>query len=187
PAGAVGQVPPRGEPGGEPPVTPAPAASRPGVDRIAVFTANLGFSVRRSIAELRAAFPDIAILIVEHAPPRPPLRRLLRNQRRNLGKHGWRWIPHLLGDAVRRLSPSRALATAGVPGAEFALSSLKRDPGITHRQVADINGPEACAEVRAFRPQLGISLAAPILKRQLFELPELGTINVHKGKVPEYR
>jgi peptidoglycan/xylan/chitin deacetylase (PgdA/CDA1 family) len=41
--------------------------------------------------------------------------------------------------------------------------------------------------VRDFEPDLGISLAAPILKRALFELPRLGTLNLHKGKLPEFR
>jgi len=32
-----------------------------------------------------------------------------------------------------------------------------------------------------------MSLAAPILKASLFQIPRLGTLNLHKGKLPDYR
>jgi methionyl-tRNA formyltransferase len=41
--------------------------------------------------------------------------------------------------------------------------------------------------IREFKPDLGVALAAPILKPLLFEIPRLGTINLHKGKLPYYR
>jgi len=41
--------------------------------------------------------------------------------------------------------------------------------------------------VQAFGADLGLSLAAPILKRTLFSSPRLGTLNLHKGRVPDYR
>ena len=39
----------------------------------------------------------------------------------------------------------------------------------------------------ACAPDLGIALGAPILREPLFSIPRLGTINLHKGRVPEYR
>ena len=50
-----------------------------------------------------------------------------------------------------------------------------------------INSPAASRAVTAFEPDIGLSLAAPILKKRLFAIPTLGTLNLHKGKVPEYR
>lgn len=45
-----------------------------------------------------------------------------------------------------------------------------------------------CVEaITKFDPWLGIAIGAPVLHRTLFELPELGCINVHKSHLPEYR
>jgi peptidoglycan/xylan/chitin deacetylase (PgdA/CDA1 family) len=51
----------------------------------------------------------------------------------------------------------------------------------------DLHSEAALAAVREFAPTLGLSLAAPILKPQLFSLPAAGTLNLHKGKLPEHR
>ncbi|HUW83467.1 MAG TPA: polysaccharide deacetylase family protein [Phycisphaerae bacterium] len=50
-----------------------------------------------------------------------------------------------------------------------------------------IHDRQAVEKVRRFDPWLGLSLAAPILDPVLFEVPELGTINVHKSLLPDYR
>src|SRR5690606_15889710 len=41
--------------------------------------------------------------------------------------------------------------------------------------------------VGAFAPWLGIGIGPPILRAELFTLPELGTLNLHKSLLPEYR
>ena len=43
------------------------------------------------------------------------------------------------------------------------------------RQVADLE------------PDLGLIYGSPLLKPELFEIPKLGTLGIHHGKVPEYR
>ena len=50
-----------------------------------------------------------------------------------------------------------------------------------------IHDRQVVEKVRHFDPWLGLSLAAPILEPMLFEVPELGTINVHKSLLPNYR
>jgi len=50
-----------------------------------------------------------------------------------------------------------------------------------------IHDRQVVEKVRRFDPWLGLSLAAPILEPALFEIPELGTINVHKSLLPNYR
>jgi methionyl-tRNA formyltransferase len=41
--------------------------------------------------------------------------------------------------------------------------------------------------VRAARPDLGVIYGAPILRPELFEIPEFGTLGIHHGRLPEYR
>jgi peptidoglycan/xylan/chitin deacetylase (PgdA/CDA1 family)/folate-dependent phosphoribosylglycinamide formyltransferase PurN len=50
-----------------------------------------------------------------------------------------------------------------------------------------VHSPEALAFVRSLRADLGIVYGARILKPELFDIPRLGSINIHQRKVPDYR
>jgi methionyl-tRNA formyltransferase len=53
--------------------------------------------------------------------------------------------------------------------------------------VADINGPEGEALVRDFAPDLILSARfSLIFKPNIFDIPRLGTYNVHPGALPRY-
>ena len=53
--------------------------------------------------------------------------------------------------------------------------------------VSDIHAQTVLEQVCALRPDLGLIYGSPILKPELFEIPSLGTLGIHHGKVPEYR
>lgn len=53
--------------------------------------------------------------------------------------------------------------------------------------VPDIHAREVLEAVCALDPDLGLIYGSPILKPELFEIPKLGTLGIHHGKVPEYR
>lgn len=157
--------------------------------QLVVFTTGLDFNVRWNVVRLANKFPDAHITIMVHAPAKR-IAKLCSNQLRNIKRHGWRWIPYQLGEitgifadkALRRPPPS-----ADRPGQMYDQDALEHHPKITLRRFESINGPEACAFVRALDATLGIALGAPILKGALFSLPRLGTINLHKGRLPYYR
>lgn len=165
---------------------PAPGPIRKAV----IFTGGLQlYSVRRGIVELVRAFSQMDWLILEHAP-RKSIGTLLRGQWRNIRKNGWRWFPYEAWELAERFIRGRyreASAGESVPGAQFTMSAMLRMPNVRHLKVADLHGEDALAQVRAFDPDLGISLAAPILRPSLFEIPRQGTINLHKGRLPDYR
>lgn len=50
-----------------------------------------------------------------------------------------------------------------------------------------IHAPQVLEQVKALEPDLGLIYGSPILKPELFEIPRLGTLGIHHGKVPEYR
>jgi len=155
--------------------------------RIVVFTGDLSHSVRKGLIEIDEALPGLDWLVLLHAPRKTP-RMLLRNQWLNLKRNGWRWIPYQLGDAWRRLLPGRAApGQATGPGREYTLNALQARGNLRVARVPDIHAADALAQVRQFAPDLGLSLAAPILRRPLFSIPRLGTINLHKGKLPDFR
>jgi len=157
--------------------------------RIIIFTASLDFNVRWNVMTIAERYPEYGLAVLLHAPGKKPAQ-LVRNQWRNLRRHGWRWVPYqggeILGLFAGRLhrqpprSPDR-------PGQMFTMAALERHPRIRIHRVAAINGEEACAWTREFAPDLGVALGAPILKPALFTLPRLGTINLHKGRLPDYR
>lgn len=53
--------------------------------------------------------------------------------------------------------------------------------------IPDIHAPQILEQVRALEPDLGLIYGSPILKPELFEIPKLGTLGIHHGRVPEYR
>ncbi len=155
--------------------------------RIAVFTGAPSYSVCKGIAAIETARPGAQWLVLVHAPPRR-VGRLLRNQWRNLKRNGWRWIPYQLGEILEQLLTLGAPAPApDAPGGTFSLSGLQGRLDLEVRYLPNINSDAGAEALRKFAPDLGLSLAAPFLRDPIFSLPRCGTLNLHKGKVPDYR
>ncbi|MDQ3005924.1 MAG: hypothetical protein M3R47_11180 [Chloroflexota bacterium] len=53
--------------------------------------------------------------------------------------------------------------------------------------IPNIHAPQVLEQVKSLDPDLGLIYGSPILKPELFEIPKLGTLGIHHGKVPEYR
>ena len=158
--------------------------------RIAIFTGDLSaFSVRWGVAELIDRFPDVTWLLVEHRLPRS-LHTIVAGKWRRVRREGPRAIFDITFETMRSLAafvlPS-AEEVRGAPGAHYKLARILDRPGVSLLRPGDIHGTDALAAIRRFDPDLGISVAAPILRPELFELPRQGTINLHKGKLPLFR
>lgn len=159
----------------------------PDPQRIVVFTSNLSHAVCKGIVEIDRAVEGLSWLVLWHTPRKTP-RQLLRSQWMNLRRNGWRWIPYQAADLWQRVFPPAVLpAPDTAPGADYESAALRQRPNLRLLKLADLQSPEALEAVRAFAPDLGLSIAAPILRPPLFALPRLGTINLHKGRVPDYR
>jgi methionyl-tRNA formyltransferase len=63
----------------------------------------------------------------------------------------------------------------------------RRLPSAVHLHFPDLHQPECLAYVRSLRPDLGLVFACYRLRRALFAIPRLGTLNLHLGKAPEFR
>ena len=146
--------------------------------KIVVFTGNDGYSVRQGIAAIERVLPGLRWLLVIHAR-RKTAPELLHSQWANLKKNGWRWIPYQAADIWWRMRMRvRAAPEKGAMESPGHLDMLS---------VADMHAESTLSAVKAFAPTLGLALNAPILRRPLFALPTLGTLNLHKGKLPDYR
>jgi peptidoglycan/xylan/chitin deacetylase (PgdA/CDA1 family) len=158
--------------------------------RIVVFSGDLSYAVRKGIIEIDNDAPAALLWLVLLQVSRKTFRQLLRSQWLNLIRNGWRWIPYQLSDLIDRVAARRSAAAPSRPnrpGAEFSLEALLARPNVRLLRVDDLHGESVLRAVREFAPDLGLSLAAPILRRPLFSIPALGTINLHKGKLPEFR
>ncbi len=160
------------------------------MDKIVIFTGGLMFSVRKGIAEILDSFPGVEVLVV-HQTARKPLKRLVRNQIVNLKMNGWRWIPYQASDLAARVAgrllPEKQFSQDSAPGVQYAWQAIVARPNVDYLPCQNLHAPDVLQRVESFAPELGLALAAPILREQLFTIPRLGTINLHKGKVPDYR
>lgn len=155
--------------------------------RLVVFTGDLSYTVRRNIVDMDRRVPGLSWLVLVHSP-RKTLRQLFKSQRFNLRKNGWRWIAYQLGEIAARLVRAQPIEPdPAAPGVEYGMTALRARGNVRLCSVGDVHGAESLALVREFSPDLGLALAAPILRPTLFTLPRLGTINLHKGKLPEFR
>ncbi len=160
------------------------------MNRIVIFTGDASaFSVRWGIGDLIDRFPEFHWLVVEHRPPRN-FRTLATSKWRQLRREGVRAIVDMvrtIGSAVVARVVRTAAPSHGAPGHEYALGSILARPRVSLLRPGDIHATQSLAAVREFDPDLGISLAAPILRPELFAIPKQGTINLHKGKLPTFR
>ncbi len=53
--------------------------------------------------------------------------------------------------------------------------------------VPDLHARSVIEKVRRMSPDLGLIYGGPILKPELFQIPRLGTLGIHHGRLPEYR
>ena len=158
--------------------------------RIVVFTGDLSFAVRKGIVLADKAIAGLSWLVIVHSPRKRP-GPLLKSQWRALRRDGWRWLPYTIGEAWRRLAEAGAAEAPAnrdaTPGEEFSSTALAARDNVRIVRVPDIHAPESVQLVKDFSPRLGLALGAPILRKFLFALPHAGTLNLHKGRVPDYR
>lgn len=155
--------------------------------KLVVFTGNLTYSVRKGIADINRRYSKLDWLILLHSP-HPGISQLFRNQWRNLRRNGYRWIPYQVGDIAQRLVARSGADESQSPiGSRNTLSALQSCANVRLERVHDLHAESTLAMVKEFEPDLGLSLAAPILRQTLFSIPRLGTLNLHKGKLPDYR
>jgi len=69
-----------------------------------------------------------------------------------------------------------------------SIEALARAMGVPVVPTRSVNRPAYIERVRAVAPDIIVSVAAPeIFKRELLAVPRLGCINVHCGRLPNYR
>jgi peptidoglycan/xylan/chitin deacetylase (PgdA/CDA1 family) len=154
--------------------------------KIVVFTGDLSYTVRAGIVEIDRSISNLAWLVVVHTQGKS-VQGLFHSQVRNIRRNGWRWFPYQFKDAFARIARRRTRSLPDAPGRDYTLKHLSARPNVTIIAVDDVHAIGTQSSIRTFNPHLGIALASPILRPEVFAIPKLGTLNLHKGKVPQYR
>ncbi len=69
-----------------------------------------------------------------------------------------------------------------------SIERLARRAGLPIEPTTSVNSPEYVARARELRPDVIVSVAAPeIFRREILGAARLGCVNIHSGKLPEYR
>lgn len=69
-----------------------------------------------------------------------------------------------------------------------SIAKLAQSKGLSLVPCASVNDPEYIARVKALKPDVVASVAAPeIFRKAILDAPALGCINIHSGRLPIYR
>jgi len=128
----------------------------------------------------------------------PSRSKRWKSLRRNVRREGLSYVPHRVVEGVHtfmdRLSRrvvdhdtvNRLLRDA-FPNRDSSLDEIGKRYGASVFRVKNLNAPRAAEILKEENVDLGIVLGTRILKRSTFAVPRLGSINLHKGSVPDYR
>lgn len=130
---------------------------------------------------------------------RQGIGKRIQNARRNIRRDGWKYIPHRIVRATRSLLDElakravvsqdevRNLLDKAFPQECRSLTRLAQKHGFDVQSAGHLNGPNAINILRQADVDLGVVLGTRLLKECIFSVPRMGCINLHEGKVPEYR
>jgi methionyl-tRNA formyltransferase len=94
--------------------------------------------------------------------------------------------------AIEQSLPSQIVwpltEAAGRPARFLSFSRIAAELGATCETLPKPNAPESLERMRRFAPDLAISLRyGRILREPFLEIPRLGVLNLHSGRLPWYR
>ena len=151
-----------------------------------------------SAVSMLAQLGDVQILEILFESQPASFARRLRSLRRNIRREGLSYLYFRLGEFIQEFCEklaaglgSRAevahLLRQAFPGHAFSLSDVTELHGIPVFKALNLNDAATADRLRKLGADLGVVIGTRILKRSTFAVPRMGCINLHKGKVPEYR
>jgi peptidoglycan/xylan/chitin deacetylase (PgdA/CDA1 family) len=169
--------------------------------KVVILTSVPPQRVARIMTRIRREAPEAQVVGILYAPflPKTLKKRFATWRKKGRRLTYWRYVLHrstaatgrnlsALGDAVLRFIHAAPRWPNGKPG--NALAALKATCAANQVELfisPDIHAEPALDFVRSLNADLGLVFGTKILKPALFEIPKLGSINIHKRKVPDYR
>lgn len=160
---------------------------------VVIFTGKYSSpSTAEHIEAVANEFPHWRITIVQESPPfkwGSYLRTKVRMLKRQPISYSVEVLTKLLRlplELVRRIFRRSQVGSTSVPTSVRSLDRLDL-PNVSYRREVSFRDPAIVDRIKELKPWLGISVGAPILSANLFQIPELGTLNLHKSFLPNYR
>jgi folate-dependent phosphoribosylglycinamide formyltransferase PurN len=133
---------------------------------------TLGYDVANTIVDIEG----VESVTLVNAPYRTKKRGWFGKLR-----HAWRMEgPFATVRAIGR-------RIAGRRSRSKPLAQQPLDSRIRHLAFPDFHDPQCIDALKAASVDLGVIAGTYILRQDVFAIPRLGSINLHSGKVPEYR
>lgn len=165
--------------------------------RVAILTSIDSSGIRDAVSAI-AREPGVQIAGILFDVETPSFTRRLRNLRNNLRREGLSYVGYRacesIAAALEDLAVRMVAATdvdellrRAFPDESFSLQALADRLGVPLIRVTNLNSSVAAERLRALNTDLGVVIGTRILKPSTFTIPRLGCLNLHKGKVPEYR
>jgi peptidoglycan/xylan/chitin deacetylase (PgdA/CDA1 family)/folate-dependent phosphoribosylglycinamide formyltransferase PurN len=164
--------------------------------RVVIFSGGDPAHIHRLVTRIMNEVPEAQVcgVLCERRPGKTLSKRtrdFLRNVRRR------EFVEYAASKVVRnftdRISKAATPLLHFMHGESFKPAPV-RDPiqdlkarGCIFRITTDYHAEDSLEFVRSLKPDLGIVYGTRILKPSLFSIPRLGSINIHKRKVPDYR
>jgi len=168
--------------------------------RILIFSAMDSVAVLHLLDRLSRDVPgaEVAGILYERRPGKTLWERV-QVWSRSLGAPGY--LHYVADRTMRRATGMAGRAAHGLLSLAQASRMHPPDNGMSVDDLArvcaerewrfhlttDMHADDSLAFVRGCKPDLGVVFGTRILKRALYDIPRLGSINIHKRKVPEYR
>ncbi len=164
-----------------------------------VFLTGADSRPTRDAIEAVCGLPDVKALAILLDEGHTVSSRRLKNFRNNIRRDGFSYPFHRILGSVRNVTESlvsrsivRRPDTLSVlrkafPERCFSFEDIARKHSLDLWRVPNLNGEEAIAKLESLGADLGVVLGSRVLRRSTFSLPRLGCINLHKGRVPDYR
>ena len=146
--------------------------ARQGLDVVVLTCGDLG----RQVAGRLQGLDSVRRVTLVSTPYKSRRLGLMAKVRRMHRMQGWQGVLRAAGKRVIDLPGRRVEPEHDVP-----------DPAVRHLRFEDFHAPECVRALRELRPDLGVLAGTYILGESVFSIPPLGSINLHCGKVPEYR
>ncbi len=165
--------------------------------RVVVLTGQDSPATRAAVSML-LQLPKVEFLAVLVDAQPLSFKARMRNLRRNTRRDGLPYVMFRIGEYFQdfiEVPASRlvlreevqGLLRRAFPEIALTLAEFGRQENFVVQEVGNLNRPPAAEVLRNLDPDLGVVLGTRILKHSTFTIPRMGCINLHKGKVPEYR
>ena len=143
------------------------------------------------IADLVARLKDIPEVEFENVICWQQKQDRVKKIKKNIKKHGIIYIPWRIMKFINNIVFKKINVFFDrilyLPKIEENLFSICSNHGIKIYEINDIHSDEGINLLSSLNCELLVVCGTGILKRTVFELPKIGTINLHQGEVPKYK